>query len=122
MGYAAKWWGLVAATAVMVPFAEMPGFLGESYHLMPAALAQSPNSSRQAEADRLLQQAFEQYQASQFPEAVRFLEQALAIYRDIGNRAGEATALSNLGTLSELLGDYSTALNYSQQSLVVCQI
>jgi CHAT domain-containing protein/tetratricopeptide (TPR) repeat protein len=37
MGYAAKWLGLVAVTAVMVPFIETPGFSQEAWPPLPAA-------------------------------------------------------------------------------------
>jgi CHAT domain-containing protein/Flp pilus assembly protein TadD len=37
MGYAAKWLGLVAVTAVMVPFIETPGFSQEAWPSLPAA-------------------------------------------------------------------------------------
>ncbi|MEM6425048.1 MAG: hypothetical protein AAF728_07810, partial [Cyanobacteria bacterium P01_D01_bin.128] len=55
--------------------------------------------SRRAEANRLLQTGLQQYQSSQFQAAIASWEQALALYRDIGHRAGESLALNNLGVV-----------------------
>ncbi|TVQ07245.1 MAG: tetratricopeptide repeat protein, partial [Leptolyngbya sp. DLM2.Bin27] len=111
MRYAAKWLGLVAATAVMVPFAEISGFFKEPGDLMPAALAQSAEE-RKAEAGRLLDQGVEQFNVSQFREALRSWEQALEIYREIEDRDGEGRALGNLGIAYGSLGDYRQAIDF----------
>jgi len=120
MGYAAKWLGLVALTAVMVPVAEIPGFFGETRDLMPAAFAQS-TEARKAEADRLLQQGIQQFNISQFREALRSWEQALAIYQDIGDRGGEGRALGNLGIAYFSLGDYRQAIAFGEQHLAIAR-
>ncbi|MEL6779964.1 MAG: hypothetical protein AAFO06_22235, partial [Cyanobacteria bacterium J06597_16] len=64
---------------------------------------QSPNSARDSNgpdkadlterADLLFQQGIEQYAVSQFPEALASWQSALSLYREIGDRAGEADTL-----------------------------
>ena len=44
-----------------------------------------------------------------YPGAVRDLEEALDIYRDLGDRLGQANALTNLGKVRRLTGDYPAA-------------
>ena len=70
-------------------------------------------------ADQLLQQGNEQYKVSQFSEALASWQSALDIYRGLGNRAGEATTLGNIGIIYRLQGSYAEALDYYQQSLVL---
>ena len=120
MRQAAKWFGLVALTAVLVPFAGNPNFLRETANLMPAALAQS-TEARKAEADRLLDQGVRQVNVSQFREALRLWEQALAIYRDIQDRQGEGRVLGNLGSANYILGDYRQAIDFHEQSLAIAR-
>ena len=49
--------------------------------------------------------------------AARRLEEALDIYRDIGNRGGEAEALNETGTLHRVRGDPGQAAEYHRQAL-----
>jgi tetratricopeptide (TPR) repeat protein len=46
-------------------------------------------------------------------------QQALAIYREIGNREGEAIQLGNLGLCDAMLGQISTAQDHHQQALAI---
>ncbi|HEX2036767.1 MAG TPA: tetratricopeptide repeat protein [Chloroflexota bacterium] len=46
-------------------------------------------------------------------------EAALVLWREIGDRAGEATALSNLGSVANELGEYDTARECYEQSLAL---
>ena len=71
--------------------------LGGSVALAVDPVVAQVQNDRKAEADRLLQQGIQQYQISQFWEALQSWEQALAIYREIGDRTGEGAALGNLG-------------------------
>jgi tetratricopeptide (TPR) repeat protein len=52
-------------------------------------------------------------------EADRFYREALAIYRELGDRGGEAVILNNLGTLSERRTQYTEAVDWYQQSLTI---
>jgi CHAT domain-containing protein len=48
-----------------------------------------------------------------------YYEQALVIYRDIGNRTGEADTLNAIGNMQESLQDYRAALGYHEQALAI---
>jgi len=71
------------------------------------------------EADRLLQQGVQQYEISQFREALQSWEKALQIYQEIKNRQGEAASLDNLGSAYLSLGQYQKAIDLHKKSLVI---
>jgi tetratricopeptide (TPR) repeat protein len=48
-------------------------------------------------------------------------EEALHLYRQIGDRVGESRVLSNLGSSARYLGDVVAARNYGEQSLTLCR-
>jgi tetratricopeptide (TPR) repeat protein len=54
-----------------------------------------------------------------YEEAIAFQEQALAIYREIGHRGGEATSLNNLGNAYNSLGRYQDAIAFQEQALAI---
>ncbi|MEE3717321.1 CHAT domain-containing protein [Tumidithrix elongata RA019] len=89
------------------------------YPLEPAS-AQTAQD-RKAEADRLLQQGIQQYRTSQFEAALQSSQQALQIYRVIGNRQGEGHALGNLGIAYNALAMYDKAIEYQEQSLLIAR-
>ena len=95
--------------------------LEKSVRQILAEAEKPPASPQQKEADRLLQQGIQQYQTSQFREALQSWEQALQIYREIKNRQGEANALGNLGIAYYSLGQYQKAIEYQQQSLAIAR-
>ena len=82
-------------------------------------VAQVSVEERKAEADRLLQKGIEQFNISQFREALASWEAALEIYRGIGDRRGEAFSLNNLGLAYLYLGQYEVAIDFHQQSLAI---
>ncbi|MGB5048113.1 MAG: tetratricopeptide repeat protein, partial [Caldilineaceae bacterium] len=53
----------------------------------------------------------------QHPEARRVGEQALVIYRQIGNKKGQAQTLREFGFLHWTTGDYGAALTYNRDAL-----
>ncbi len=85
---------------------------------MPSAQAQTA-SNRKAEADRLLEQGNKQYKVSQFQAALQYYQQALTIYREIGDRNGVGSSLNNLGSAYDALGQYQNAIQFYQQSLAI---
>ena len=131
MRQAAKWLGLVALTTAMVPFAENPGFSKETRLLMPVGIAQSENVKadftevrrlmRRVDANHLLMHGTWQFERSQFHEALQTWEQALQIYRDIGDLEGEGQALGMLGIAYFSLGDYHRAIDFHEQSLRIAR-
>lgn len=78
-------------------------------------------SSRQAEANCLLNEGIDKYNRSEWRAALTTWQQALEIYQAIGDRAGEATTLYNIGIVNRTLGNYLTALNYYQKSLLIAR-
>ena len=52
-----------------------------------------------------------------YPAAAQALEQALGIFRDLGDRSGEAEALNERGTLYRVSGDLAQAEGCHQQAL-----
>ncbi len=59
------------------------------------------------------------YRLDDYVGARGFQEQALGIYRDIGDRQGESHALSNLGVFAEDLGNYVQAQVSYEQALSI---
>ncbi|XGW00676.1 MAG: tetratricopeptide repeat protein [Leptolyngbya sp. BL-A-14] len=85
----------------------------------PVLAQETTHQTSQARADQLLQQGIEQNQNSQFEAALQSWQQALAIYRDIGDRQGEANALNNLGLACRDLGQYTQSIEFHQRSLAI---
>src|SRR5919202_875154 len=83
-------------------------------------LAQTPDS-RKAEAERLMKQGIEQYDTGQIDAASQSYQQALAIYREIKDRAGEGGALTELGLVDFALGNYQEAINRLELALPIAR-
>ena len=95
----------------------VPANMGRS-----SVLAQSTTTQdRKAEADRLLQQGFQQMKTSQYEAALQTLEQALSLYRAIPDLKGEAKVLGNLGVAYLSLSQYEKAIGYFEQALPIFQ-
>src|SRR5262249_55482650 len=56
-----------------------------------------------------------------FKQAHDFYDKALQIMREVGDRGGEATALSGLGLVHAATGDYSKAVEISTQALMLAR-
>ncbi|MCL1463235.1 tetratricopeptide repeat protein [Argonema galeatum] len=77
---------------------------------------------RQAEADRLQQQGFEQVQKNrQFDAALESWQKALTIYQEIKDRRGEGRSLGNIGYAYFLLDDEDKAIEYLEQDLAIAR-
>ncbi|MEB3338630.1 MAG: CHAT domain-containing tetratricopeptide repeat protein [Leptolyngbyaceae bacterium] len=86
----------------------------------PQKLAQAA-STRQAEAEALLNQGKAQLQASQYRAALELFLKALTAYREAQDRKGEVKALRNLGNVFYYLGNSTQAIEYYQQSLAIAR-
>jgi len=53
----------------------------------------------------------------EYQRAIEFYGQIIAIFRELGDRQGEANALGNLGNVYRSLGEYQRAIEFHQQSL-----
>jgi CHAT domain-containing protein len=80
------------------------------------ALAQTQDA-RIVEGDRFFQQGVQQFHTKQFQAALQSFQQALEIYREIGNRKREAYLLAALGGVCNILNQYQQAINFYQQAL-----
>ncbi len=81
------------------------------------ALRESQNQELRAKA--LNQSGKTCLHVGQYDEAKPFLEESLAIFRAIGDRAGEGVTLNNLSQIYQARGDYETALRYLEESLAI---
>ncbi len=55
----------------------------------------------------------------EYQKAIEFHQQSLAIFREIGDRGGEAKSYNNLGIVYRSLGEYQKAIEFCQQSLAI---
>ena len=53
----------------------------------------------------------------QYDKAKQYLEKALAVQIEIGDKEGEASSYGNLGTVFESLGQYEKAKEYLENAL-----
>jgi tetratricopeptide (TPR) repeat protein len=90
-----------------------------SYRLMVSVMTEA--EARKTEADQLLQQGIEQYDISQFREAVQSLEQALAIYREINDRTSEGPILGVLGLAYVGLNKHQEAIHAFEERLDIAR-
>ncbi|MCT7986620.1 tetratricopeptide repeat protein [Laspinema sp. A4] len=84
------------------------------------AIAQTVEARKQ-EADRLMQLGLDAYGRGQFLEVLPLWEEALKIYREIGNQGEEMKTLNGLGTIYLNLEDYSKAEQSYQQALQIAR-
>ena len=77
--------------------------------------------TRNAEADRLVQQGINQLEANQLKAGLQSFQKSLIIYRDTKNRKGEGVSLIGLGIIYSQSQNYSKAIDYYKQSLVIAR-
>ncbi|WP_293336559.1 tetratricopeptide repeat protein [Microcoleus sp. CAWBG58] len=111
--------GLVAAMLEEAVNLEEQGELSNANRLMSFAqrVGWMIDYPQDAEAYRLLEQGIQQYNISQFRESLQSWEQALTIYREIGDRRVEAVSLHLLGNAYDSLGQFQQAIECHEQSL-----
>jgi tetratricopeptide (TPR) repeat protein len=84
-------------------------------------LSESEVERRRSQADQINDQGLQQLNTSQYQIALQSFQQALEIYREIGDRRGEGTTLNNIGGIYDSLGQYPQALDFYQQALVIAK-
>ena len=82
-------------------------------------LAQASLHDQEAEADRLNGVALRQFRTGQVQAAFQSWEIALRLYRETGNRRGEASVLGNLGIVYRFLGLTERAIALHNQALAI---
>jgi CHAT domain-containing protein/tetratricopeptide (TPR) repeat protein len=109
-------------TIAVTLFALAIGLLSPAFPLLStAAIAQTNPTSQKSEADRLFQQAVQQYRTNQFEVSLQSWQQALTIYRATKDRRSEGNTLGNLGMTYGDLGNYDKAIRYAEQSLEIAR-
>ncbi|VXD16709.1 CHAT domain-containing tetratricopeptide repeat protein [Planktothrix paucivesiculata] len=89
---------------------------------MPDTMNQlSPSNSVDSEADKLFNQGIQHFQVGQFQDASHCWQQALTLYRQLGNHQGEAQCLGNLGNSFYLQGNYEQAIEYHEQDMTLAR-
>jgi len=102
------------ALTLSLAIAGLVACLPPSIIFLATATAQT-DPARKAEADRLIDQAYELINRGEFQKGTSILEEAVKIYRSIGDRDGEAISLGNLGIAYSRLGQYQQALAIFKQ-------
>lgn len=74
---------------------------------------------RVTEAVYLNQQGYDLYQKGQAEEALKTLNRALTIFRELKARGGEGNSLNYIGEVYLAQGKYDKAMEYFQQALVI---
>lgn len=88
----------------------------ESFYRQAILITQA-TGDKLSQANALLQLGVLYATLNRTDDALRSLENALAIYREIGDRRGEMIALSNLGAVSANRGEKAKAAEYYQQAV-----
>jgi CHAT domain-containing protein/tetratricopeptide (TPR) repeat protein len=87
----------------------------------PLVVQAQTAQEQKLQADGLLGQGFNQLNDSQYQAAIQSLQEALKIYRQLGNRHKEATSLYGLGWAYDDLGQLGRAIESYQASLVIAR-
>jgi len=101
-------------------FWEARGYFSEGRERLAAILLTDPAQGRTAARARLLARAAElAYRQSDYPATASFAGESLAIYREVGDKQGIASALVKLGNAATELGDYATASGFLEEALMI---
>ncbi len=111
---------LVLVLSLICPPALATKNSGNEQNLAQAANS-SPQQNRKSEADRLLKQGIKQLDIKQVDAALQSLQQALGIYKEIKDRAGQGETLENLGNVYTNKKDNAKAIEAYQQSLIIAR-
>ncbi len=111
--------GMVSLFMSLLSGVAIPDFLTLK---QPVSAAEMSNLTLpRKKADQLLEQGRQQYQMSQYQAALQSWQEALRIYREIGDRQGETASLGNLGVVCRNLGQYDKAIEFLQQALTIAR-
>jgi tetratricopeptide (TPR) repeat protein len=83
------------------------------------AAAALPEKYRWERADYIGGAGYDLMLIARYTEALSLDEQSLSIFREIGDRKGEAKLLNNISQIYQAQGDYGKALEYLEQSLPI---
>jgi CHAT domain-containing protein/uncharacterized protein HemY len=80
-----------------------------------------PTTDRRAEATRFWNLCRQQWQERQYDPAIQSCQQAVTLYREVGDRTSEGLVLGGMGFIYGSKGDYARAADYQNQSFTVQQ-
>ncbi|PZV07595.1 MAG: Fis family transcriptional regulator [Leptolyngbya sp.] len=86
-----------------------------------STLAGTIDRQYEEQTNRLLTEGIQHYQANDFQAAEQTWQETLTLAQRVNYREGEAGALSNLGTLAQIQGNYRQAADYLNRSLAIAQ-
>lgn len=109
-------WGGAIALLLCLP---MPASIAVNSVPLPSPLIQKTEDSRQA--DQLLQQGNQQYQAGKLEDALKSWQAARSQYQQLQDRQGEASALANIGAAYALMERYREAVTTLEMLLPIAQ-
>ncbi|HEY9877677.1 MAG TPA: tetratricopeptide repeat protein, partial [Leptolyngbyaceae cyanobacterium] len=112
---------MLIAVSCMSSLRVPPVLAQPSSEAHPKSASAGFNALQASQAERLLQQGIQQFEAGEFEAALRSGRTALAIYRRIGDRVGTALTLWHLGYACLHLGQYEEALRYSEEGVTLTQ-
>lgn len=110
--------GLRLAVAISYLW-HMRGYLSEGRRWLEAGLALGEGTPGEVRAGALNWVAHFMGARGELERATELLQEALALFRVVGDQAGNATALLTLGSVVQLQGDTTQATRYCQESLQV---
>ncbi len=119
--------GLVTATLLLSLTSTIDGqprglpLPGTMLGISAASAQAETTQERKAEADQLFKAGTQQLNTGQFREALQTFEQALGIYKVLGDRQSERTTLNNIGFVYKSVGHYAQALKYFEQALIIAK-
>jgi non-specific serine/threonine protein kinase len=108
----------VQLSGALGTFWALRGHAAEGRRRLEAALgAQAGTPAHRAQA--LSAAGVLAYWLGDYPRALAWQEQALALRRSLGDRMGVAASLANLGSIAENQGDFAGAATYLEESLAI---
>ena len=105
-------------TTLMAGFWNIRGHLSEGREWLAKALALKPKKSA-SRALVLIWAGYLAYSQGDYASARALYEESLAIERELGDKAGIATSLNNLGLVAKAQGDYASARALHEESLAI---
>ena len=97
----------------------MRGLFGEGRGWLAALLANVPGRPTPARAKALNAAGTLAWQQADYAAATAAYTEALAIWRELGDRHGESGTLANMGNVAHGLGDYPAARARLEESLAI---
>lgn len=114
---------LITTVLILSLYGQVPGTsLGLSATLPTQdrnTISRRSPQDRKAEAEKLHREGIGQFEAQQFTEALERFQQALAIYKEISDKAAVGRTLNNIGMVYGRLNQTDRAMAFLQQALAI---